>query len=145
MGAVNHSIMIIKDNPCDGRIPSHTCLGESHESMYQNPCFGIVLLGEDLFGVEFIFKVQVVNEEQLTRRHRSVQLEESRPTFIIPQAQSQSQPQPMEQREMNTNSPEGPAKVETFRREQPKVGRNDPCPCGSGRKYKKCCKRMGSR
>lgn len=24
-------------------------------------------------------------------------------------------------------------------REQPKVGRNEPCPCGSGRKYKKCC------
>lgn len=24
-------------------------------------------------------------------------------------------------------------------RETPKVGRNDPCPCGSGRKYKKCC------
>ncbi|PWM69852.1 MAG: preprotein translocase subunit SecA [Desulfovibrionaceae bacterium] len=23
--------------------------------------------------------------------------------------------------------------------EQPKVGRNDPCPCGSGKKYKKCC------
>ncbi len=30
-------------------------------------------------------------------------------------------------------------KVETFRREAPKVGRNDPCPCGSGKKYKKCC------
>jgi preprotein translocase subunit SecA len=27
----------------------------------------------------------------------------------------------------------------TVRREVPKVGRNDPCPCGSGRKYKKCC------
>lgn len=24
-------------------------------------------------------------------------------------------------------------------RDQPKVGRNDPCPCGSGKKYKKCC------
>ncbi|MBI2382070.1 MAG: SEC-C domain-containing protein [Gammaproteobacteria bacterium] len=24
-------------------------------------------------------------------------------------------------------------------RETPKVGRNDPCPCGSGQKYKKCC------
>jgi SEC-C motif domain protein len=24
-------------------------------------------------------------------------------------------------------------------REQPKVGRNEPCPCGSGKKYKKCC------
>ena len=27
---------------------------------------------------------------------------------------------------------------ETVRRERPKVGRNDPCPCGSGKKYKKC-------
>jgi len=24
------------------------------------------------------------------------------------------------------------------RRDRPKVGRNDPCPCGSGKKYKKC-------
>ncbi len=30
-------------------------------------------------------------------------------------------------------------KVETFVKDQPKVGRNDPCPCGSGKKYKKCC------
>ncbi len=28
---------------------------------------------------------------------------------------------------------------EPYRREAPKVGRNDPCPCGSGKKYKKCC------
>jgi len=27
----------------------------------------------------------------------------------------------------------------TVRREAPKVGRNDPCPCGSGKKHKKCC------
>ena len=27
----------------------------------------------------------------------------------------------------------------TVRREEPKSGRNDPCPCGSGRKYKQCC------
>jgi uncharacterized protein YecA (UPF0149 family) len=27
----------------------------------------------------------------------------------------------------------------TMRRLEPKVGRNDPCPCGSGSKYKKCC------
>ena len=32
----------------------------------------------------------------------------------------------------------GPAPI---RREQPKIGRNDPCPCGSGKKYKKCCGR----
>ena len=32
-------------------------------------------------------------------------------------------------------------KQETVRRETPKVGRNDPCPCGSGKKYKHCCGR----
>jgi preprotein translocase subunit SecA len=31
-----------------------------------------------------------------------------------------------------------PEKQQTVRRDQPKVGRNDPCPCGSGKKYKKC-------
>ncbi|NOZ62027.1 MAG: hypothetical protein GXO74_10135 [Calditrichaeota bacterium] len=35
----------------------------------------------------------------------------------------------------------GLTKVETYHRETPKVGRNDPCPCGSGKKYKKCCGR----
>jgi len=29
--------------------------------------------------------------------------------------------------------------AKTIRREAPRVGRNDPCPCGSGRKYKQCC------
>jgi uncharacterized protein len=27
----------------------------------------------------------------------------------------------------------------TVRREEPKVGRNEPCPCGSGKKFKQCC------
>jgi preprotein translocase subunit SecA len=31
------------------------------------------------------------------------------------------------------------SKQETVRREGPKVQRNDPCPCGSGKKYKNCC------
>jgi preprotein translocase subunit SecA len=32
----------------------------------------------------------------------------------------------------------GARKVETFKRSEKKVGRNDPCPCGSGKKYKHC-------
>ena len=32
---------------------------------------------------------------------------------------------------------------EPYVREGPKVGRNEPCPCGSGKKYKKCCARQG--
>jgi preprotein translocase subunit SecA len=87
--------------------------------------------------VEFLFRVKVVDESQLTRRQYAAnKTRESRPEFTLPQAAGE--PLPMEQREMYTNSPEGP-KVETFRRDQPKVGRNDPCPCGSGKKYKKCC------
>jgi len=31
--------------------------------------------------------------------------------------------------------------VEPYLRSGPKVGRNDPCPCGSGKKFKKCCGR----
>jgi preprotein translocase subunit SecA len=34
-----------------------------------------------------------------------------------------------------------PVKKQPKRREEKKVGRNDPCPCGSGKKYKKCCGR----
>ena len=34
---------------------------------------------------------------------------------------------------------QGEVKVETIRNRGDKVGRNDPCPCGSGKKYKNCC------
>jgi SEC-C motif-containing protein len=34
---------------------------------------------------------------------------------------------------------DGVLRNNTFRRDQPKIGRNDPCPCGSGKKSKKCC------
>jgi preprotein translocase subunit SecA len=38
--------------------------------------------------------------------------------------------------------PAGPGRnTQPLQREEPKVGRNDPCPCGSGKKYKKCCGR----
>ena len=33
----------------------------------------------------------------------------------------------------------GPTNAAPVRRASPKVGRNDPCPCGSGRKFKQCC------
>ena len=36
------------------------------------------------------------------------------------------------------NSPEASAPQPVVR-DAPKIGRNDPCPCGSGKKYKKCC------
>ncbi len=40
---------------------------------------------------------------------------------------------------MSHGAAEAVAKPETVKRDHPKVGRNDPCVCGSGKKYKKCC------
>jgi preprotein translocase subunit SecA len=46
-----------------------------------------------------------------------------------------------EQQRAAAQAPQGEVKVKQIRLEHPKVGRNDPCPCGSGKKYKKCCGR----
>jgi preprotein translocase subunit SecA len=43
-----------------------------------------------------------------------------------------------ERRQVVANTPEETT-VQTVRRSGAKIGRNDPCPCGSGKKYKKCC------
>ncbi|MBN1931309.1 MAG: preprotein translocase subunit SecA [Desulfobacterales bacterium] len=37
------------------------------------------------------------------------------------------------------SSGDGPVKKTPVKRNEKKIGRNDPCPCGSGKKYKKCC------
>ncbi len=48
-------------------------------------------------------------------------------------------PEPQAQGEVFANTSEGDAPVRApVKRQGPKVGRNDPCPCGSGKKYKKC-------
>jgi preprotein translocase subunit SecA len=41
-------------------------------------------------------------------------------------------------KETSTNSTDGSVKQQPVRKSN-KVGPNDPCPCGSGKKYKKCC------
>ena len=40
---------------------------------------------------------------------------------------------------------QGKAKIETIRNREIKVGRNEPCPCGSGKKFKSCCMRKRDR
>lgn len=35
-----------------------------------------------------------------------------------------------------------PPTAAQMRRRPPRIGRNEPCPCGSGRKFKKCCLRV---
>ncbi len=40
---------------------------------------------------------------------------------------------------INLDGTEKRPEIQTFRRDKPKIGRNEKCPCGSGKKYKHCC------
>jgi preprotein translocase subunit SecA len=61
----------------------------------------------------------------------------SRPDFALnPEAALESQSQPS-----TPDQPPAPKFELPLKRELPKAGRNDPCPCGSGKKFKSCCGR----
>ena len=82
---------------------------------------------------EFALRVSVVTKEP-ERGERSRKWRESRDAIDIPAASSGTYGDDME----------NPGAVATAQKTRPivsgvKIGRNDPCPCGSGKKYKQCC------
>ncbi|MFQ5896020.1 MAG: preprotein translocase subunit SecA, partial [Nitrospinota bacterium] len=74
--------------------------------------------------VQFLCRLQIEGEEIALeqRRRRPARAQEHRGELLL--GGDGEDPRP---------------KVATVRREGRKIGRNEPCPCGSGRKYKKCC------
>jgi len=56
-------------------------------------------------------------------------------------AEAQSASEIAQQQQAAIDASKGDAAVETIRRRGPRVGRNEPCPCKSGKKYKNCCMR----
>jgi preprotein translocase subunit SecA len=78
----------------------------------------------------FSAMIDKIREQAMTTLH-SVEIER-------PQEIEQKKPKP-EAPVTYSRGENAPAEaVHTYKREQPKVGRNDPCPCGSGKKYKQC-------
>lgn len=71
--------------------------------------------------VEKLFTVQVARQEDVQRMEARRAAPARRPMTMSHGDPAQQSAQPTQ-----------------VRREEPKVGRNDPCPCGSGKKYKKC-------
>ncbi|TVQ95644.1 MAG: preprotein translocase subunit SecA [Desulfovibrionales bacterium] len=61
---------------------------------------------------------------------------------VVREEQFQHEEKPQKLQYSSTEQ-RAPAAKEPVRREQPKVGRNEPCPCGSGKKHKKCCGAAG--
>jgi len=85
--------------------------------------------------VRMLFLLRPITEEderdRLRNRRQQQSLSYSQPTDTPEPVWQPSQPQEQQ----------SAAAVKTVVRNNPKVGRNEPCPCGSGKKYKKCCGR----
>ena len=96
------------------------------------------LFQELLFNIKFdtvrmLSRIQVERPEDVEAQERQRRAEEAeRMNFQHADAAAMGNPQE------TAPEPEAPQRVETFVREDRKVGRNEPCPCGSGKKFKQC-------
>jgi preprotein translocase subunit SecA len=84
--------------------------------------------------VRYLSHVQIRREDELEQIEQQRREEEVRKQMQFQHAEISALAGDEEGSEM----PAPPAQPATFVREEPKVGRNDPCPCGSGKKYKQC-------
>ena len=100
---------------------------------YKRESFGLF---EDLLGniktdtIRYLSHIEVASEEDMTRLQEQRRREQSNREYQhadasgMTGAEADESAQPAQQPVM---------------RQGPKVGRNDPCPCGSGKKFKQCC------
>ena len=87
--------------------------------------------------VRFLSKVQVRSEDEveaLERQQREAQEREAQGARYVHAEAPELVPG--EEPAGETAQVAAPA---PFVRDMPKVGRNEPCPCGSGKKFKRCC------
>ncbi|CAN5395315.1 hypothetical protein BH11PLA2_BH11PLA2_18190 [soil metagenome] len=90
---------------------------------------------------EMAFRVEDVGEEEAHNAYWAGAM------AVHEQAQSAMRAQATQQTALDsasTNAGSEPKKIETIRNTGAKVGRNDPCPCGSGKKYKNCHMKLES-
>ncbi len=99
-----------------------------------------VSIGERV--TDLVFRMEQMNEDfvsntlvETSARHDEVPAGQMPPETDIGR----------EQADAIERSGDGAAKIETIRNRDHKVGRNEPCPCGSGKKYKACCLRNEQR
>ena len=114
----------------------------------QDPAMAYAAEGFDMFeemigtikeeAVKFCFNVTVQTnaERRQVMEAKSAEKEEAAPS--VGGARAAAQPN-MPKEAPSAQSVSSDAKPEPVRRETPKIGRNDLCPCGSGKKYKNCC------
>jgi preprotein translocase subunit SecA len=80
--------------------------------------------------IRMLSRMQIENPEEIEAQERLRRAEAAQKMNF--------QHSQVEGSEQSSGRPRSENKAETFVREERKVGRNEPCPCGSGRKYKQC-------
>jgi preprotein translocase subunit SecA len=95
---------------------------ELFQSLLQNIKFDVIRM---------LSRMQIENPEEIEAQER---LRRAKAAQQMSFQHSQADPSDAQPEEQATAKP----KAETFIREERKVGRNEPCPCGSGKKYKQC-------
>ena len=101
----------------------------------------------NLARVQILSEAQVAALEEARRRPREMQFQhaEAQSATAAQEAPAPAAPPPQPApagRPLGAPRPPPPPRPDTVVRDQPKVGRNDPCPCGSGKKYKQCHGRL---
>lgn len=91
--------------------------------------------------------IQILSNVQVERPEEVAAAEERRRQLAARQAKFYQHSHPTLPEEMGSSGEvdvveQNEEKIVPFRREVPKVGRNDQCPCGSGKKYKQCCGKL---
>ncbi|WP_439135630.1 preprotein translocase subunit SecA [Pseudomaricurvus sp.] len=87
--------------------------------------------------IRMLARVEPVSEEEMAQmeeqRRQAMELEQKR--MQLEHAEASAMQRPADEADAGQ---ERPAEAKPFVRENAKIGRNDPCPCGSGKKFKQC-------
>ncbi len=117
--------------------------------IYKREAFGmfqtmITTIDREIVNLVYKLRVNLREKSRIDRRREGLVATHADTTGMGYADAQQSAPSPAgvavanAERNPMAEASQAGNQARTIRRDQPKVGRNDPCPCGSGKKYKKC-------
>ena len=97
--------------------------------------FEFMLFRIDEETIKLLFNLQLTSEAEVKELKRRAMEEHKKSQSRSSEIHQDAQLDPMESTKSENIEPN---KEEPIRRDHPKIGRNDPCHCGSGKKFKHC-------
>jgi preprotein translocase subunit SecA len=119
--------------------------GKNPKQEYKREAFALFQdlmtnLQQEVIKVLSHVRIRQEDEADQIEKQRAQELAAQKLSLQHQQASAMAEPRPASTEAQSATVPVGgrPRDAAPFVREMPKVGRNEPCPCGSGRKYKAC-------